>query len=243
MRKAQFAIADIKHDSVPEVQRVPLLVEQDFGFYEGKRNIPRPDDSNKAGKQDPYKQHRHLPGFKEPETKAEMAKRADAFLDEHLLPLIVADHNEIMSIAIVSHGLTMPVLWRRLLQRLSPKSVSIAPEILATRQFYSIEHLGGWSNTGYLMFEMKPTEVTIDVVQPESATSTQAELDLVEVSAPSSALTVLPVKLSGWTLEVKAVNSTQHLEGLKRTGGGVGSARHDEGQKSIETFFKRRKIS
>jgi hypothetical protein len=38
------------------------------------------------------------------------------------------------------------------------------------------------------------------------------------------------------------VNGKDHLKGLKRTGGGVGSSRHDASQKGIESFFKRRKV-
>lgn len=236
-----MAIPNVDVKKVPEVQKVPLLVEQDFGFYEGKRNIPRPDESSKTGREDHYAQHRGLPGFKEPETKLAMAERADKFLDEHLLPLILGEDGENLNVAIVSHGLIMPVLWRRLLLRLPSKSVSIMPEILAARRFYSLEHLGGWSNTGYLALEMQRTELTNtdegDAEKPGDGGASVSEAQ----TAPSVTKPEME-KLVGWTLQVTAVNSTEHLQGLKRTGGGVGSARHDEKQKSIETFFKRRKI-
>ena len=45
--------------------------------------------------------------------------------------------------------------------------------------------------------------------------------------------------LEGYVTTVLAVNCQDHLRGVKRTRGGIGSARHDEGQKSIKTFFKR----
>lgn len=37
--------------------------------------------------------------------------------------------------------------------------------------------------------------------------------------------------------KVLAVNQVAHLEGLKRTGGGVGSAEHDEKQRGLKEFF------
>jgi len=42
-------------------------------------------------------------------------------------------------------------------------------------------------------------------------------------------------------ITVKTINGKDHLKGLKRTGGGLGSSKFEEGQKSIETFFKKRK--
>lgn len=45
-----------------------------------------------------------------------------------------------------------------------------------------------------------------------------------------------------WTTTILTINGKDHLKGLKRTGGGVGSSRHDASQKGIESFFKRRKI-
>ncbi|KAK7518581.1 histidine phosphatase superfamily [Phyllosticta citriasiana] len=47
--------------------------------------------------------------------------------------------------------------------------------------------------------------------------------------------------LRGWTTEIRAINCKDHLNGLKRTGRGVGSARHDETQKTMDSFFKRQK--
>lgn len=46
----------------------------------------------------------------------------------------------------------------------------------------------------------------------------------------------------GWTTTIMTINGKDHLKGLKRTGGGVGSSRHDASQKGIESFFKRRKV-
>lgn len=42
-------------------------------------------------------------------------------------------------------------------------------------------------------------------------------------------------------LVVKAVNSQEHLKGLKKTRGGIGSLKHDSSQKTVDSFFKKRK--
>jgi hypothetical protein len=39
-------------------------------------------------------------------------------------------------------------------------------------------------------------------------------------------------------LSILAVNSTTHLEGLKKTRGGIGSAKFDDKQKTLDAFFK-----
>jgi hypothetical protein len=43
-------------------------------------------------------------------------------------------------------------------------------------------------------------------------------------------------------LVVKAVNSQEHLKGLKKTRGGIGNLKHDSSQKTVDSFFKKRKL-
>ena len=45
--------------------------------------------------------------------------------------------------------------------------------------------------------------------------------------------------LAGFTMLINTVNGKDHLKHLKRTGGGVGSSKFDDKQKTIESFFKR----
>ena len=268
---------------VPDVKRLPMLMEQDFGFYEGKLWYQRPPGSRKLGERDI---NRDIPGFVDVESKESMTTRVDAFLEEHLIPLIEQPSNENAVVAIVSHGIVLTVLWRRLLIRLPPNSVTYSPELLATRRSFRLEHLGAWSNTGYLELHLmsslssqpavgleapaghlgiQPTSKVAPSItavgkvaeglQRDSGTQTgvQAQADSVtgENSGVENALphpqdvptTAAPSLLYGWTAIIKVINGRDHLQGLKRTGGGVGSARHDDGQKSIETFFKRRRTS
>jgi len=67
-------------------------------------------------------------------------------------------------------------------------------------------------------------------------------IELPSVTSTFEAPVVPPSKFLDRLLVVKAVNSLEHLNGLKKTRGGIGSSKHDEGQNTIESFFKKRKI-
>lgn len=141
--------------SQPEVVRLPVLVEKDFGFYEGRAFHTRSRDANKSGNQAYHDAHRADPGFEDEESKESMAERMDSFLDEHLLPVFNTDiSGSDPVIAIVSHGVILSVLWRRLLLRLPRNSAKLDPELLAKQRIVALEHLGGWSNTGYLLVHL-----------------------------------------------------------------------------------------
>ncbi|EON64723.1 hypothetical protein W97_03956 [Coniosporium apollinis CBS 100218] len=144
--------------SQPEVVRLPVLVERDFGFYEGRAFHTRSRDANKSGNQAYHGAHRADPGVEDEESKESMAERMDNFLDEHLLPVFNTDISGSESvIAIVSHGIILSVLWRRLLLRLPRNSAKLDPELLAKQRTVALEHLGGWSNTGYLLVHFSKT--------------------------------------------------------------------------------------
>ncbi|KAK2017002.1 phosphoglycerate mutase [Colletotrichum eremochloae] len=71
-----------------------------------------------------------------------------------------------------------------------------------------------WSNTGYVEMHIATTSV----------------LDASKDAVPT-------VKWPGLVLKIVAVNCTDHLQGLKKTRGGIGSAEFDEKQKKISSFF------
>ncbi|KAF2036190.1 phosphoglycerate mutase-like protein [Setomelanomma holmii] len=261
--------------AVSEVMQLPLLVEQDFGSMEGKKFYERPPESKLTGKEHRRLESKGTPGFVDVESKDSMARRADTFLDEHLLPLLLDDLGvPEQCIAVVSHGIFLSTLWKRLLLRLPAKSVVLSSELQATAR-PSLVHLGGWSNTGYLELHMtkamavvvsptaKPLEPALHPSSsPAEMPAVAQELGMVEVvqlvrdPKPSDeeagdvlgtgAESLLPISTTriahGWKTTILAINGKDHLKGLKRTGGGVGSARHDASQKSIETFFKRRRV-
>lgn len=255
--------------TVPEVTQVPILMEQDFGDLEGKKW-----SKMQAGLQ-------NKPGHLAVETKEAMGQRADTFLDEHLLPLLISTSSGPETvIAIVSHGIFLSTLWKRLLRRLPAKSISLSSNLQATAR-PSLEHLGGWSNTGYLELLITrakahkaslPNAATSSSSKPDASQPANSKPDhivgVLEVTqilsegAVDRAVTIasdrrLAVSMPSdptipdtprtftafdWVTTILTINGKDHLKGLKRTGGGVGSSRHDASQRGIESFFKRRKV-
>lgn len=227
-------------DAAPEaelqVTALPVLREQDFGFYEGKPFYARPRHSNKSGKENHRSQHQDDPDFKDVESKESMALRMSTFLQDHLVPAIrsgsMQRNNDIV---IVSHGIILSQLWRCFLKLLAKSTITLSPGLsVGTGGTTPLEHLGGWSNTGYLELEILKNEsaATGELVVSTAAPRT---LDL------SSAIGDVPPPLHQYKAIIKTVNGKEHLKGLKRTRG-VSSSKFDEGQKSIESFFKKRKV-
>ncbi|KXT06436.1 hypothetical protein AC578_6040 [Pseudocercospora eumusae] len=147
--QAAQSILPSKSESVQIVQ-VQELIEQNFGFYEGKHFHAR-TDPKKTGREAHRLQHQSDPDFVAVESKDSMDKRADVFLDEHLMPLFSQrPGQDRFCVAIVSHGMLLSHLWRRFLLRLPSKSVAVDSAVTAARGSVVLQHLGGWSNTGYL---------------------------------------------------------------------------------------------
>ena len=144
-----------------------------------------------------------------------MDARMDEFIAGTLLSLICGERvGEEEVVALVSHGIILSHLWRCLLKLFGKGTVTLAPGLsLRSGSVTPLEYLGGWSNTGYL---------ELDVEAPVE-------------SGPQEA------RVPDLKMVIKAVNGKEHLTGLKRTRG-VGSSQHDEGQKKIETFFKKAKV-
>ena len=158
-----------------------------------------------------------------------MDARMDSFVMEHLVPLLSVDISKAEAIfAIVSHGIIVNHLWKSCRKLFSRANVALAPGIEVKG---GLEYLGGWSNTGYLELDIQrvATEAHLDNSGNIQPTPPSPNID--------ETLPSLPLRMI-----VKAVNNTDHLKSLKRTRGGVGSAAFDEGQKKIESFFKRPRV-
>jgi broad specificity phosphatase PhoE len=262
IRKAQ-AVAN--PDASPPIVKVPELIEQDLGYYEGKSFQSRSADSKKTGRETHREKHKDDPGFVDVESKESMAKRADSFLDEHLLPLFDTDATSSEHVvAVVSHGILLSNLWRRLLLRLPRRSLTIAPEVTAARGDLVLEHLGGWSNTGYLHLEIRKDEPETDPdvmaekkevpdaanfspppVSPSkdaSASSDTLEGKASGVKPDVASITCKSKNLTGYSTKILAVDSKQHVMGLKRQRGRIGRSAHDESQKKLDGFFKKRRV-
>lgn len=214
------------------VKQLKVLREQDFGFYEGKPFYARPSGSNKSGKDNHRAEHASEPGFQDMESKESLATRANTFVHEHLVPLICKPKE--VTVAVVSHGIILNHLWRSILKLFAKRTVSIAPGLAVGGANAStpLEYLGGWSNTGYLELEFQPGLSRAEPAFSESDAKSGPEQD----RADPDHLSPLP----GLQMVIKAVNSKNHLAGLKRTRG-VSSGKYDEGQKKIDGFFKKSK--
>jgi broad specificity phosphatase PhoE len=224
-----------------KIQQLAVLREQDFGHFEGKSFNARAADSKGSRKDHHRSQQARDPGFKDIESNDSMILRMNSFLDEHLLPILRKSRKENIStpnVAIVSHGVILSVLWRCLLARFALHSVEFDPKLLGGRRpVTTLEHLGGWSNTGYLDLEIRTQ-------QAPGAVRNVAESITAEIASDTDFTSTVTTSLVlyGWTMCIKAVNSRHHLRGLKRTGGGVGSSKLDERQKTIEGFLKKQKV-
>lgn len=212
-----------------------VLREQDFGFYEGKPFYARPRDSHKSGKENHRSQYQDDPDFQDVESKESMDSRMNNFLADDLLPLLFDEQKEEKIIAVVSHGIILSHLWRCFLKVLPKNSVTLTPGLSVGKGgVTTLEYLGGWSNTGYLELDIRRKSLAaIEPAKSKSSLEPPISQSIHKDSLP---------KLHNYKVTVKTVNGKEHLQGLKRTKGGVGSSKFDEGQKSIESFFKKQKV-
>ncbi|KAL6792181.1 histidine phosphatase superfamily [Trichoderma sp. SZMC 28013] len=94
------------------------------------------------------------------ETAESMKARVDAFLDEHLLPLLSAHIDGTPSTcAIVSHGIILGVLYRELCARVSRGGITVDPNPSAASSLISPPV---WDNTGFLECTVSMTEAVAE---------------------------------------------------------------------------------
>jgi hypothetical protein len=227
------------------------LREQDFGPFEGKSFSSKPRTPSKSAcsvVDDAAGISRDADGL---ETKDSMSRRANAFIDKCLHPLLgdtaaLADK----TVAVVAHGLILSTLWRCLLRRLSPNSVTFGTSVMPADRPTVLEHLGAWSNTGVLDLQLVSKESPDPGLDVLSATDRNMAVPLekpaVGTSPSRSTITLASATKSitsfeQLTMTIMAVNDQTHIRGLKRTRGGVGSSGHDASQRKIEMFFKKQK--
>ena len=218
------------HDMDVDVVQVMELREKNFGSGEGERFGQVPKGS--------AKRRPHVGA----ETGEEMRKRADRFLDEHLLPLLdsEADESSACVVAVVAHGLILSSLFKALYSRTSSQHFTFSSEVRGSS--FSLQNgmplLPSWSNTGFLeakLTSLPPRNSDGDSAQPRLTSTNPHYSDLQERQSPIA------------RLHISQVNATSHLSGLRRTKGGIGSSKYDEKQKTISSFFlpttpKKRKL-
>ncbi|EXJ83182.1 hypothetical protein A1O1_06801, partial [Capronia coronata CBS 617.96] len=213
---------------VPEVVKLPLLREQDFGSFElvpwaSKRaqqrfdhGTPNPADSN----------------FRPQETPESMTMRAEAFLDNFILPLLATATDDPQDstnsstqdcVAVVSHGLFLSSLWQSLLRRFATGTVSLGPNIEVGGHVRPLEYLPSWGNTAFLELTIqRPTTIV-----PANFSNLGPAFD--EAGRP--------VPLSWHSMMVHVIDGRDHLADLKRARGGIGSSPFDARQQTLVGYF------
>jgi 2,3-bisphosphoglycerate-dependent phosphoglycerate mutase len=175
------------HPDRIEAQQLPELREKDFGSGEGKKFGGHGRD-------------------REPHEGAESAdalrKRVELFLEGRLLPLLTGEGVDV--VVVVSHGITLSLLYRVLCQHLAAESITASPEARHAAGSTGLMAAPSLANTGYIELVLAGRSTTWSSVK----------------------------------MHVLALNSVEHLKGLRKTRGGIGSARFDDKQKTLHSFFK-----
>lgn len=156
------------------------------------------------------------------ETHAEMTVRVERFIDTHLGPVLGWSGTTAGKgvVVVVAHGIILNVLLRSLLTRYAPAELANLVKPGPGRS----EWLASWSNTGYL----EAVVTSEPAGMPPSLTGTQS-------STGPSGLAPLGREVR---LRIMSMNNTDHLQGLRKTRGGIGSAKFDTKQKTMDAFFK-----
>ncbi|KAK3315463.1 histidine phosphatase superfamily [Apodospora peruviana] len=159
------------------------------------------------------------------ETHEEMRVRAERFVQARLGPLLVRDAvsggaKSVGTVVIVAHGIILNSLLRALLMRYAPAELA---RLTGPGPAGQSVYLASWSNTGYLQAVVKagPTSGLFIGGSSRSSVTSSGTLP----SGPTIGLVV------------ERVNVLDHLEGLKKTRGGIGSAQYDNRQRTISSFF------
>ncbi|KAK3293633.1 histidine phosphatase superfamily [Chaetomium fimeti] len=156
------------------------------------------------------------------ESREGMRRRAERFVAGYLVPLFTAERAAAGGcVVVVAHGLILDSLLRVLLARFGPRELAR----LGAK-------MPGWSNTGYVELVVGVHSAP-PVVVGGSDGSPEVSGKRTPTPEPSTPAPQQPPV----TLTVVGVNVVKHLEGLKKTRGGIGSAQFDKRQRTVDSFF------
>lgn len=242
-------------DEALEIVQVPELREKDFGSDEGKRfgSRGRHDAAGASSAAD----------WIEPESHDSMRTRIERFVDAFLAPNVLetASGSGTALVVVVAHGIILNVLLRTLLARYGPDEISKLAKPRDDAPWRS-EWLASWSNTGYLEADLRVVTTTVSdpiptkvadvdsstclspggtsMVREQDSTSCSSENQDAGQSCAPQSLEQPPAPISGDIhMTVTTVNCVEHLQGLKKIRGGLGSLGHDEKQQTMDSFFSR----
>ncbi len=156
-----------------------------------------------------------------------MRVRVERFVRSWLVPLLGGSGGGAEgSVVVVSHGLLLNSLLRVLLTRYA--QAEMARLVAANTRAWQTgsEYLASWGNTGYLEMSVRksqPSEVSGQTASGSGSAPTPVSTG--SGQKPKVGLTVV------------RVNVQDHLADLKKTRGGIGSARFDSRQRTMDSFF------
>lgn len=203
------------------VQRLPELREKDFGSDEGKRFGTR-DKSALS--------------LSDSETPEHMKIRINRFVDSYLLPLLTAKSSENETVVVVAHGIILNVLLKTLQARFPGGAANPGSQGPAAAL---AEWGAAWSNTGYLEAVIEyPPKPKITEYQDTAVSEGRPVDELDKVASVLCSSSTSSIARTAWKLVVLGVNKVDHLQGLKKTRGGIGSAQFDTKQRTMDSFFK-----
>lgn len=175
-----------------------------------------------------------------PETEASMTARANSFVSEYLLPVLLDDPSDDETVAVVAHGIILRVLWKCIASLFNPQDIRLKPDVEFRSSRPGAPLAPVWSNTGFMELYIQrhlPRELLTLSTSPTPSREMLNGRTFVQPQAPERLAVDAP--LSNWTLDVLGVDSRSHLADVHRTRGGIGSAMHDERQQKIDSFFEK----
>ncbi|KAJ1338072.1 2,3-bisphosphoglycerate-dependent phosphoglycerate mutase [Microdochium nivale] len=195
----------------PCVEQLRELREKDFGSDEGKKFGTRAAGKRNSGAL-----------LSDAETRKAMRARAERFLAVYFEPYLtdlspLPDDKDV--IVIVAHGIILNTLVRALLARYPIPGDGYRPVSPTGNSEFSV----AWSNTGVLQGQLRVCPAAAESAASPSTSPGQAA---VADSRP---------RLGPFVIEF--TNNVDHLRGLRKTRGGIGSSKFDSRQKTMDTFF------
>ncbi|KAK7980517.1 Xaa-Pro aminopeptidase P [Apiospora arundinis] len=194
---------------VADVVQLTELREKDFGSSEGKRFGTKSTAINKETTLEPARSDEEAP--------AAMVARVNRFIDVHLFPIIEQYSISHDRVLVVAHGIILNYLLRALNTRFGGMK---------------LENNATWSNTGVL-------QALVRAHKGDRSRDTNSKSDELRREKPSSSRSAPgstpPPQI--YTFIVQSINNVDHLKGLKKTRGGVGSAKFDPRQRTMDSFF------
>ncbi|KAH6656608.1 histidine phosphatase superfamily [Truncatella angustata] len=158
------------------------------------------------------------------ETREAMMVRVNRFIVDELVSVLEAHQSEKVTAAIVAHGLILGTLLQAL--------ITSFPVQVASATSPELGRPGAaWSNTGVLQAKI---EGVASLRTTAALSGTPSPLDRAAQSGIGDDVDATSSRL---TMTVQHINNTDHLGGLKKTRGGIGSAKFDERQRPVTAFF------